>query len=394
MLKGDNYRPLIISGKSTDYGSCIGKVIVNKNAENKVDTIQVLGSRNVSYFEEGYSGYLFEEINIPVNIIDYLNKEKHPFLIGISKINTLVDADVIEINSSAGILKVLYRANSDDNALVVTNNCNCNCIMCPDSFSLRQKLNNNSIDNIIKLIDLIETNPKYLCITGGEPTLLKYNLFTLLEHCKAKLNNTQFMLLTNARMFCYKDYAREFRLHKPSKLVAGIPLYGHSSNIHDFITDTDGSFKQTFRGTANLLEMGVKVEIRVVVNKLNYLYLHELSNFIIRYFPNVLRVNFMALEMLGNAVVNKDKVWIDYSEIKDYVRNSVINLVKNGIETYLYNFPLCYVDESIWSIAIRSISDYKVMYFNECSECRVKSKCGGFFNSTINLSGLHVNPVT
>lgn len=392
MIKGDMYRPTVLIGKSFSNNYCLGKLIFNSSSDKKEDKIQVLLSNNLARFSEGYQGYLFENNVLPDNIINYLKKSQISFLTEVKNINTLVNNDIVEIIPSKNTIKVLFRANSGDNALVVTNNCNCNCIICPDSLSTRQGVP-VSFDKIINLVRLIDRNTKFLCITGGEPTLLEDKLFIVLNECKNKLPTTNFTFLTNARMFAYENYAREFNLHRPRHIIMGVPVYGHIDDIHDSITNTTGSFTQTVNGIKNLLNLDIAIEIRTVVSKLNYKYLYDLSNYIIKQFPNVLRVNIMGLEMLGNAIVNKENVWINYNEIRDIVREASLNLIKNGIETYLYNFPLCFVDENLWSITIKSISDYKVRYFDECEKCKVKVKCGGFFYSTINVNGLQINPI-
>lgn len=392
MIKGDMFRPLILNGKSSSTGYCMGISVVSEYTENKSNKIQVLFTNCESNFSEGYKGYLFEDDILPENIEIYLFKSGVPFLKGVNHIRTLIDHDIVEVIPSNNIAKVLYRVNSGDNALVVTNNCNCNCIMCPEPFSVRQN-DTIPVERIVNMISLIDSNPKYLCITGGEPTILNEKLFAILDECKEKLTNTNFMLLTNARMFSYINYAKEFNLHRPPHMVLGVPIYGDSPEIHDTITNTKGSFQQTINGVRNLLELDNNIELRIVVTKLNYKNLIELSDFIICNFPKVLRVNIMALEMLGNAIINKESVWIGYDEIKVIIKETVVNLIRSGIETYLFNFPLCFVDESLWSIALKSISDYKVRYYDECEICKAKEKCGGFFNSTINLKELKVMPI-
>ena len=59
----------------------------------------------------------------------------------------------------------------------------------------------------------------------------------------------------------------------------------------------------------------------------------------------------------------------------------------------LYNFPLCSLDRRLYSIARKSITDYKIRYKEECDECLAKEECGGFFNSTINMKDIKVKPI-
>ena len=122
--------------------------------------------------------------------------------------------------------------------------------------------------------------------------------------------------------------------------------------------------------------------------------LHALDKkFIIKEMPKVTLVNIMALEMTGNAHKNKEEVWINFDKTKNQIYNASTILIKAGINTNLYNFPLCNLDERIYSIARKSITDYKVRYKPECIECKAREKCGGFFNSTINIKDIKIKPI-
>ena len=88
----------------------------------------------------------------------------------------------------------------------------------------------------------------------------------------------------------------------------------------------------------------------------------------------------MALEMTGNAYKNREQVWINFKEVKEYLYKACITIIKAGIIVNLYNFPLCNLDERLYSIAHKSITDYKIRYKEQCEECLAKENCGGFFN--------------
>ena len=55
-----NERPFILKGKIFLREECIvGKVIVNKNVEDKTRYIQILDDEHIDLFEEGYRAYIF-----------------------------------------------------------------------------------------------------------------------------------------------------------------------------------------------------------------------------------------------------------------------------------------------------------------------------------------------
>ena len=98
----------------------IGKIIKNTNIEdNPSKYIQVLDDENIEKYQEGCKGYIFE--NKPKNIV--LTDINYGY--NIKNFETLINYDVIEMLGN-GVIRVLYRDDSDDNAIVVTNQCNSN----------------------------------------------------------------------------------------------------------------------------------------------------------------------------------------------------------------------------------------------------------------------------
>jgi len=289
--------------------------------------------------------------------------------------------DVLTIYSN-GIVTEEYNSSSNDNALVPTLKCNSNCLMCPCSENSRKNAYILSFAELREKLRYLPRNIEHLTITGGEPTLLKEDFFSLLKICQLNFSKTQFQLLTNGRVFSDFEFTKKFIEVLPDNIYLGIPIHGYDEITHDQITQAYGSFKQTVTGIQNLLHFNVDIELRIVLSKLNIDYINKIALYIIKYFPNIQGVKLMGLEMLGNAIKNKDKVWLPYEEISNRVKDAIELLVRNGIDVQLFNFPLCCVNRSFWTIASKSISDYKVTYFNECNFCVVKNLCGGVFNST------------
>lgn len=382
-------RPFILKGNISIKNNdeyIIGKIIKNKNVEEKQEYIQILDNQNVNQYEKGYKGYIFE--NKPQNIdIENIN-----ICYEVENFNTLIDYDVVEIVNNKNI-KVLYRDDSEDNAIVVTNQCNSNCIMCPDSDVVRNTKENPDIKKILEQIHCIPDDTKHITITGGEPGILKDNIFKVLSECKKCLPETEFLFLTNGRIFANTDFTKQFKENIPEFIRVAIPIYADNKELHDSITRASGSFNQTICGIKKLLERKIDIEIRIVVTKMNYKYLNNIAQFIIKEIPNIKMVNIMALEMTGNAYKNRDDVWINFDVVKDYLYQACLTIIEAGIIVNLYNFPLCCIDERLYSIAHKSISDYKIRFKKECEDCSVKQNCGGFFNSTINVKEIKVKPI-
>lgn len=302
----------------------------------------------------------------------------------IAKLQIANDGDVFEFDSS-GKAFCCYDSSSGDNTLFVTNRCNCNCVMCPMPEALRKSGNGYSAEQLVDLIRYYPSNSEHITITGGEPFLLKKSLFLVLAKLKESLPKTDFLLLTNGRAFCIDDYAQLMKDKSPTNMLIGIPIHGATQITHDSIMQSQGSFQQTLTGIANLLRVGMNVEIRLVINRLNANEISEIAKLIVKDYPSVNCVKIMAMEMTGSAANNKDLVWISYPEAFRASKDAVDILVEHGIDVGLYNFPLCCVDSHYWTICEKSISRNKIRFDLECDDCSVRDACGGVFAGTMRL---------
>lgn len=313
------------------------------------------------------------------------------FLLHPSAKGRVTHGDIVEV-SPRGIGRVIFSPYNHDNVLLITNACNSNCIMCPDAEIVRKNSITPSIDKLLRIISLLPDYAPHLCLTGGEPTLLKYDLMQILRACNEHLPRTSFLILSNGRSFSDVAYASAFYEVAPKKLTIDIPIYGDTASLHDSITRTKGSFEQALAGIQNLLHHKINVGIRIVIIRQNYEHLVEISQMIAQQLSGVYRVQFMGIELLGNAALNCSEVFVDFNEIVPYMELAAIELLRKGIESRFYNFPLCMIHPSFYTFYSTSISQYKIHYKPECEYCRTKSKCGGFFESTMKQSKAQVFP--
>src|SRR5262249_24333291 len=132
----------------------------------------------------------------------------------------------------------------------------------------------------LKLIDLISPAPEYLCITGGEPTLLGDRLFTILSKLRDTMPSTVVHMFTNGRRFAWSDFTSKFAAVGHPNVSVGIPLYSDDAAHHDHIVQARGAFDQTVLGLHQLGRFGIAAELRVVLHKLSVPRLGHLADYI------------------------------------------------------------------------------------------------------------------
>lgn len=302
------------------------------------------------------------------------------------------DLDVAEYRNDKSVYKV-YEHGSIDNTIVLSEKCNSSCIMCPYSDNFRKNAVNVSPERIIDEINYISSYPEHLTITGGEPTLIGEGLFEIMSLLNNRFPDTAYLFLTNGRIFSDEAYFNRFAQTIPNDICFAIPIYGDSPETHDRITRADGSFSEAVMGMQRLMKSDIKVEIRIVVSRLNYNNLANIARFICKYLNRAFVVNFVGLEMCGNAARNREEVWVDYFDAFLHMKDAIDILCRKNINVGIYNFPLCSVAEEYWHLCKNSISGYKIVYYEQCEGCAVREMCGGIFRSTFILEKPEVKPV-
>ena len=292
--------------------------------------------------------------------------------------------DVYELEEN-GRLSTYYDDTSVDNYFFVTGKCNSNCIMCPSPDISRKEAKGRQIDNLIEIAKHIPEDSVHLTVTGGEPFMFGAEIFKFVEFLKNKFLRTEFLFLTNGRIFAIDAYVQKFVEARPYNCIVAIPIHGSNATLHDSITQAKYSFEQTIRGVKALLKNNVRIELRIVVSKLNFADINNIASLIVREMPSVEYVSIMAMEMTGSARVNKEKVWIPYTQAATCIEKAIYTLIENSIDVKLYNFPLCTVRKEFWPLCEKSISPDKVRYAEDCNNCKMKDSCGGIFAGTVSM---------
>lgn len=271
---------------------------------------------------------------------------------------------------------------SNDNTLFCTEQCNNHCIMCCQPPS---KV--DDIENLFKVnLQRIKTAPKELDvigITGGEPTLLGDKLIDLVKKVRKELPETDIHILTNGRNLKDYNYSKRLVEAGDGHIIFGIPLHSDYYKDHDVIAGAKNAFDETITGIYNLASLGAIIELRIVMNRLNYSRIKNIAEFIHKNLSFVSCIAYMGMEYTGLAVKQSERIWI---EPKDYIKeltDAVLFLASWKYNVFIYNIPLCLLPESARPFAQKSISDWKNRYLEICNHCTVKSECCGFFSTSI-----------
>ena len=187
---------------------------------------------------------------------------------------TLAEDEVLIIFTDANKCQRFFRPAASINTILLTEECDQLCIMCS------QPPKNKRYDHFELFYEaslLVPINST-IGISGGEPTLLKNNLFKFLEKVIKSRSDIRFHILSNCQHFLEKDIKYLSKLSK--NILWGIPLYSHLPDKHDQIVGKKGAFYKVLENFNYLIQSGSRVELRTVLMRQNYPDLPKLSEFI------------------------------------------------------------------------------------------------------------------
>ena len=208
-------------------------------------------------------------------------------------------------------------------ATIFTSGCNFRCRFCYNKDLVEGTVEEISEKEVFDFLESRKGLLEAIVICGGEPTIHPQFL-EILNFTRKTYPNNQIELLSNGRRFVYKEFAH--KVMQMPNLTLMISLSGYDSKTHDKITRSEGSFQQTIEGLKNIFfyfhpSLNQKVEIRIVITKINYKYLTKILDLIRKKFFLVDRVILIFLEVEGQGRDNFDQVGLTYKQFNPFLKD-------------------------------------------------------------------------
>jgi len=274
----------------------------------------------------------------------------------------------------------------------LTNLCNEKCLFCnyPDDCQVL------SLDEVKKDIDACITDG-LVTFTGGEPTIYPF-LKEAINYARQKgIKDIEIQ----SNCFLLADINRAKELQLAGLKGAFVTIHSDSEKIFEQITQVLGSFKKTIQGIQNLIDLGIKVRINIVINSLNYKDLLKITKFIINSFPKIKSIDYSFIVPCEN-VLNQPNLLPKISEVVLYLKKAYEFCEKNKIKFSNpgCGIPLCFIPEykensleynllknnNNNANVIRDNQSEKVK-FNKCEYCEFDPYCLGFWPNYIKIHG-------
>lgn len=289
-------------------------------------------------------------------------------------------------------MKIGYKCEVVDINEVVLNlseKCNNLCLSCPNDDNFRK-----DIIEPEKVLEFIQENVSKdtdrVTFIGGEPTIMK-NLLRLISYVKKITPNATIQINSNGRMFSYLEFTRKFTRYW--NLEIHIALYASTPKIHDDITQIPGSFEQTVKGIRNLLGLGFPVDVRTIVSNKNYKDLPDFAGFVVNELKSkgnrIKRVTIVGMDIIGNALKNKDRLIVSHLETAPYIEKCVDILKEEDYSVEIHLLPKGIFKKRYHQYASKSgcVGGNFVDALG-CKECSYKDECCHLLKSYVDYFGI------
>ena len=282
--------------------------------------------------------------------------------------------------------------------------CNNNCRFCLNVN--KRNLNNKNTEQVKQEMLLArKQNSDYLELIGGEPSI-RSDIIDLIQFAhKLKFNNV--VMATNGRLFSYKKFAAKIIKAGLTDLIFSI--HGHNAELHDFLTQSKGSFKQMLKGIKNVRSLGLKrIGTNTIIVKFNYKELEKIGKLI-------LKLGFKNSEFIfvdptyGAAYDNFIKFVPKISLAAPYIKKC-LDLARNKNFHWVIRYvPLCYFADYLDQISeLQETITFHTKHFapdffnldvedsrkkiartktKKCANCRLYKQCEGIWKEYIKHYG-------
>jgi MoaA/NifB/PqqE/SkfB family radical SAM enzyme len=190
--------------------------------------------------------------------------------------------------------------------------CNNACIFCAQGELSTQRPGRPEVR-----LDAIEPN-EVVAFVGGEPTL-DDELPALVRGAHTR-GARRIIVQTNGRRFAYRAYARVMR-EASDKLGLDVSLHGSALAMHDYHTQTAGSFQQTVLGVRHARAEGIDVGVTTVVTRSNYRHLVDIVH--LARALGVKAVQFVLAQRFGRAAKAADRVFAPFELVEPFLTRAV-----------------------------------------------------------------------
>jgi MoaA/NifB/PqqE/SkfB family radical SAM enzyme len=242
----------------------------------------------------------------------------------------------------------------------------------------------------------LRTGESTLTISGGEPTLYRDRLLSVVR--RAREAGVPFIELQTNAVLLDADYAGE--LARAGLTSAFVSLLSHQAPLHDELAGLGGAFERCLGGIDALLGAGVAVTLNPVIAAQTQRTVADYVDFVAKRLPGVQAISLSAVQPHGRAA-KAVELLPDYSVLRGEVRRARERAEAHGIKLLnpYCGLPLCigWDDAADASVEANEALEARARgqsrkafgldnrgnkrHGEPCLRCALRTRCGGAWHA-------------
>ena len=231
--------------------------------------------------------------------------------------------------------------------------CNNRCMFCVQG-KKRETFGNKSTEEVRETLQQARQDSDSIVFTGGEVTIRPD--FLDLVRCARELEFRVIQIQTNGRMLSYLKFCEQCIEAGANEFSPA--LHGHIPELHDYLTQCRGSYKQTVQAIRNLKSLNQPVITNSVVTRSNFRHLPELALVLIGL--GVDQYQFAFVHPTGAAQEYFYSVVPRMTLIEPYVRKGLQVGIQRKVMALTEAIPFCFMRGFESRVAERYIPRTKI----------------------------------
>lgn len=218
--------------------------------------------------------------------------------------------------------------------------CNNHCLFCVQG-DKRNTIGSLPIEEVKEYLEQARKTSDEVVFTGGEITI-RPDILDIIRFARKDLDYKVIQMQSNGRTFSSKRFCE--RVLEAGANEFALALHGHSPDLHDYLTQAPGSFRQTCKGIYNLTHsFNQTVITNSVVTKSNFRHLPDLATLLMDL--GVSQYQFAFIHAAGSGGKNFDKVVPRKALVEPYLKKGLQVGIQAGISVMTEAYPYCFLKE-------------------------------------------------
>lgn len=285
--------------------------------------------------------------------------------------------------------------NPESLTLNLTTKCNQLCLNCPNDENFwNQKITKEDLFNFVD--ENWDDNISLVGLIGGEPTISPFffeTIYYLLKHnSKLKIH-----INSNGLLFYYPKFCENFQILRRTGCDFHIEfgIYSPNGQVHDSITQVNGSWEKSLQGLKNMLSKKFNVGMRTVVSKMNYKTLKDYGRMIEdNNLKEITSFTFIGMDVIGTAYQNREKLLVSHLDQAPEIEKGILSLLRVGIseeKIQVHLLPKALFSKPFQKFVVKSDCVDGAFIDNGplCKKCIFYNQCPHLLKSYVQFFGIN-----